>query len=149
MYRAQTIKKHNGYDEDMRAFADSSLRLKIILSGGKVVRTVGGYAVYRPVANSITKNAFKLHFYAIKLIKKLKRYPLVKGDPYIKKLIEKRLMKHRLRWWRNVLSHHLKLDPLSVLKFFYYLLRLSKVDPGYVIFLVRDKPWKLNNLSVF
>lgn len=149
MYRSSTIKKQGGYDEDMRAFADSGLRLKIILSGGKVVRTQGGHAVYRPVANSITKNGLKLHFYALKLIQKLKSYPAVKNNPEIQSLIEKRLLKHRLRWWRNILSHHVKFNPISLGKFLVHLFKLCKVDPGYVVFIIRDKPWKLNKETIF
>ena len=149
LYRADTIKKLGGYDEDMRGFADSGLRLKIVLAGGKVVRTPGGYAVYRPVANSITKNGLKLHYYALKLIKKLKTYPLVKNNPEIQKLIDKRLLRHRLRWWRNVLSHHAKLHPTSLIKFLMHLIKLCRVDPGFLFFLIRDKPWRLSNESIF
>lgn len=149
MYRASTVKKLGGYDEDMRGFADSGLRLKIILNGGKVMRTNGGYAVYRPVANSITKNPLKLHYYAVKLIKKLANYPQVKNNSYMMKLIDKRLLKHRLRWWNNVLSYHLKWHPKSIIKFIIYLIKLTKIDPGYIVFILRDKPWQLDNKDFF
>lgn len=114
----------------MRGFADSGLRLKIILSGGKVVRTSGGYAVYRPVANSITKNPLKLHYYAVKLVNKLKRSPHIKNDKNIRFLLKERLLKHRLRWWKTILSYHIKWHPKSLAKFIYYLFKLLKIDPG-------------------
>lgn len=149
MYRAKTIRQLGGYDEDMRAFADSGLRLKIILNDGKVVRTNGGYAVYRPVANSITRNAIRLHYFAVKLIKKLEAYPSVQNNPSVQALITKRLLKHRLRWWRNVLSHHLQLHPKSMAKFAFHLYKLSKVDPGYIGFIIKDRPWNLKHETVF
>lgn len=71
MYRKNAVKRHGGFDEDMKAFTDSGLRLRIALNGGLVVRTEGGFAIYRPVENSITKNSLKIHFHAIKLVKKL------------------------------------------------------------------------------
>lgn len=144
LYRSETIRKHGVYDEDMRGFADSGLRLKIILAGGTVVRTEGGYAVYRRVANSITRNPLKLHFYAMKLIKKLLDNPNVQANPKIEELIHERLSRHRMRWWLNVLSHHARLNIISLFKFVYHLIKLQKVDPGYVLYLIQKKPWKSN-----
>lgn len=144
LYRSETIRKHGVYDEDMRGFADSGLRLKIVLSGGTVVRTDGGFAVYRRVANSITRNPLKLHFYAIKLIKKLRNNPNVQADSNLENLVQLRLSRHRMRWWVNVLSYHAKLNITSLFKFLYHLIQLQKVDSGYALYLIKEKPWKSN-----
>lgn len=148
MYRARTVKKHGAYDEDMKGFADSVLRLNIILSRGTVVRTEGGYAVYRRVENSITKSD-KLHYFAIKLVKKLKRHPNVKADPYIQGLLKKRIFRHRLRRWNNILSYHLKLNIMSLLKFSYHTYKTLKMDPGFISFIIFDKPWIKKNEEIF
>lgn len=148
MYRAETVRRLGCYDENMKGFADSVLRLNIILSKGKVVRTEGGHAVYRPVANSITKSG-KLHYFAIKLINKLKKHPNVKQDPFLRKLIKLRLLRHRLRRWNNVISYHLKPNFKSFLKLLYHLAKTIKMDPGFVKFIVFDQPWKRKSEDIF
>lgn len=147
MYKASTIKSLGGYHEDMKGFADSILRLNIILSKGKVVRTPNGYGVYRRVDNSITKSG-KQHYYAVKLIKKLRNLPSVKESSYLQKLIAKRLLRHRLRIWRHTLSFHTSFNIISIAKFLFHLLKTMKMDPGFLVFIIRDKPWKLNNEEI-
>ncbi|EMR14352.1 family 2 glycosyl transferase [Methylophaga lonarensis MPL] len=148
MYKASTVRQLGCYDESMKSFADSVLRLNIILAGGKVVRTQGGYAVYRPVANSITKTG-KLHASAIRLIKKLQKHPAVIDDPTKQELIKNRLLRHRMRRWKNVFSYHLSFKPTSILKLIYHLFTTSKMDPGYMVFILRDQPWKRSADEVF
>jgi glycosyltransferase involved in cell wall biosynthesis len=140
MYRTEAVLKHGGYDSEMKGFADSILRINIILSGGKVVRTPNGHAVYRRVENSITRST-KLHYFAVKLIRKLKMHPEVVKSKYLQSLIDKRLFKHRLRIWNNVLSFHTKIHPVSWGKFFYHLSKTLKMDVGYIVFIFRDRPW--------
>ena len=148
LYKATTIKRLGGYDEDMKGFADSTLRLNVILSGGKVMRTPNGYAVYRRVENSITKSG-KLHYFAIRLIHKLRRHPAVKGSDYLQQLVAKRLLRHRLRIWRNTLSFHSKFNLVSIFKFFLHLVKVLKMDPGFLIFIFKEKPWKKTNEEIF
>lgn len=148
IYKASTVKRLGGYDEEMRAFADSNLRLRIIIGGGKVVRTDGSYAVYRPVENSITKNTLKLHFFALKLIKKLSS-EVPYNNAKIHLLLKERTIRHRLRIWYNVLNYHLSLKPTSVLKLFWHFVKISKVDPGYILFIIKDKPWKRSRTDMF
>lgn len=142
IYRKSTILKHGGFDEDMKAFTDAGIRLKIVMSGGLVVRTQGGYAVYRPVANSITKNNLKIHRYAIKMVDKLLVTDDAK-DPQIKSLIHERLQAHRLRYWNSWLQHHFSLKPISILKFARQLARVMTVDSGYLWFVIKHKPWHM------
>lgn len=147
MYKAKTISRLGGYDEDMRAFADSSLRLRIILGGGLVVKTKGGHAVYRPVENSITKNALKLHSYALKLIKRLvAEYGHLSN---VKALLKERLIRHRLRMWYHILDYHLSYHPISMLKFSYHFFRISRRDPSYLLFILRDQPWRRDRSNIF
>jgi glycosyltransferase involved in cell wall biosynthesis len=149
LYRTSVVHKHGGYDESMRAFADSDLRLRIMLSGDATfVRTDGGHGAYRPVENSITKNTLRLHKYAVKLIKKLsKRYSL--DTPKLESLLIERLLRHRMRWWNSILSFHTSLTPLSIGKFLWHLIRVSRVDLGYIIFIFRDKPWTIDKNRYF
>lgn len=148
MYKAATVRKFGGYDEDMKGFADSTLRLNIILSNGKVVRTKGGFGVYRRVENSITKSG-RLHYYAVKLIKKLLEHPEVQSDSKLKELINLRLVRHRLRIWRDVLSFHTQFNVSSIPKFLFHLFNTMKMDPGYLLFIVTYKPWKKSSDAVF
>lgn len=142
MYKATTIKRLGGYHEDMKGFADSILRLNVILSDGKVVRTPNGHAVYRRVENSITKSG-KQHYFAVKLIQKLRNHPAVKESNYLQQLIAKRLLRHRLRIWRNTLSFHTKFNIISISKFSLHLIKAMKMDPRFLIFIIRDKPWTM------
>lgn len=148
MYRAETVRRLGCYDESMKGFADSVLRLNIILSKGKVVRTDGGYAVYRPVANSITKSG-KLHYFAIKLINKLKKHPNVRHDPNLRSLVKQRLLRHRMRRWRNVINYHLQPNFKSFIKLTYHIFNTVKMDPGFTLFVVFDKPWKRKDERIF
>lgn len=147
MYRASTVKKLGGFYDDMKAFADSSLRIRIVLHGGKVVRTEQGFATYRPVENSITRNRSKLHFYALKLIQKLNDE--FDSNTEIANLLKARLRKHRIRYWFGTFSHHIALNPLSILKCIRHLVIVSKVDPKYIIFIISEKPWKLTPRDSF
>ncbi|GLP99822.1 hypothetical protein GCM10007891_16760 [Methylophaga thalassica] len=147
MYRASKVKSLGGFYEDMRAFADSSVRIRIVLDNGKVARTDGGYAIYRPVENSITRNKTKLHFYAIKLLKKLKSE--YSDNQEISILLNKRLKKHRVRYWLSNFSHHLSLHPISILKLIRHLFIVSKIDPGYIFFIIKEKPWLLDKKDSF
>lgn len=143
IYRKSTIIKHGGFDEQMRAFTDSVVRLKIILSGGLVVRTVGGFAVYRPVENSITRNSLNIHKHAIKLVNNLLETEYAQV-PEIKTLIKDRLTGHRLRYWNSWLKYHFSPRPISILKFLRQLIRVMSVDRGYIWFIIKHKPWQLS-----
>ncbi len=145
LYRRSVVLKHSGYDETMRAFADSDLRLRIMLSGATFVRTQGGYGAYRPVANSITKNTLRLHKYAVKLIKKLSN----KDDQQLTSLLSERLLRHRMRWWNTILSFHTSLRPSSILKFSWHFFRVLRVDPSYIWFILKDKPWLIDENRYF
>lgn len=147
MYRASTVKKLGGYDEEMRAFADSILRIRIILSKGQVVRTKGGYATYRPVENSITKNGRKLHYYALKLIRKLKSE--FSNSYEVSKLLDKRLKKHRYRYWFSTFHYHLSYKPTELIKLFWHLMKVTKVDPLFILFIVTEKPWNKTEKESF
>lgn len=142
IYRKSSIMKHGGFDEEMKAFADSVVRLKIILSGGLVVRTDSGFAVYRPVENSITRNSLNIHKHAIKLVKKLLETEYAQ-DPEIYTLIKDRQTGHRLRYWNLWLKYHLSFKPLSIIKFIRQLIRVTYVDRGYIFFIFKQKPWQL------
>jgi glycosyltransferase involved in cell wall biosynthesis len=142
IYRKSTILKHGGFDEQMRAFTDSVVRLKITLSGGLVVRTDGGFAVYRPVENSITRNSLNIHKHAIKLVKILSATDYAQA-PEISNLLRERLIAHRLRYWNSWLEYHFSLRPISILKFIRQLIRVTSVDRDYILFIIKQKPWKL------
>ena len=147
LYRSSVVKDHNGYDEAMRAFADSDLRLRIMLSGATFVRTEGGYAAYRPVENSITKNSLRLHKYAVILIRKLSQN--THNNTELDALFTERLLRHRMRWWNSILSFHTSLKPPSILKFSWHLYRVLRVDPGYIWFILKDKPWSIDKNRYF
>ncbi len=142
IYRKSSILSHGGFDEHMRGFTDSIVRLKIILSGGLVVRTDGGFAIYRPVENSITRNSLNIHKHAIKLVKTLFKTEYAQ-DPTIYTLIEDRLTAHRLRYWNAWLKYHFSFRPLSILKFIRQLVRVTSVDRGYIWFIIKQRPWQL------
>lgn len=148
IYRKSTILKHGGFDEQMRAFTDSVVRLKIILSGGLVVRTDGGFAVYRPVENSITRNSLNIHNHAIKLVKILSATDYAQA-PEIRSLLRERLIAHRLRYWNSWLKYHFSFKPLSILKFMRQLIRVTSVDRGYIWFIIKQKPWQLSQDKSF
>lgn len=147
MYKTDVMKELGGYFEDLKAFADSSLRLRIILNNHQVVRTQGGYAIYRPVANSITKNRLKLHANGIKLIEKLKT-EFSDSQPTLQ-LLEQRKIAQRLRYWFDILAFHTSLKPLEIIKFTWHLLKVTKVDGGYPLFILKTKPWKKNKSEAF
>lgn len=142
IYRKSTLLIHGGFDENMKAFTDSGLRLKIVLAGGLVVRTDNGYAVYRPVENSITRNNLNIHYHAIKLVKILSSTEYVK-DPKINTLLQERLIAHRLRYWNSWFRYHFSLRPISIIKFLRQLMRVTTVDRGYLWFIIKHKPWQL------
>ena len=147
MYRTSTVKSLDGFYNDMRAFADSSLRIRIVLNGGKVARTQGGHAIYRPVENSITRNKTKLHYYALKLLTKLNSE--FKDNDEILQLLELRKKKHRLRYWFSNFSYHQSFHPLSMLKFIRHLIVVSKIDPSYAYFIIKEKPWLSDKSNAF
>ncbi len=147
LYRSSVVKNYDGYDESMRAFADSDLRLRIMLSGATFVRTEGGYAAYRPVENSITKNSLRLHKYAVILTKKLYQY--TDNNTELDALLTERLLRHRMRWWNSILSFHTSLKPSSIVKFSWHLYRVLRVDPGYIWFILKDKPWTMDRARQF
>ncbi len=147
MYKASTVKSLGGFYNDMRAFADSSLRIRIVLNGGKVARTQGGHAIYRPVENSITRNKTKLHYYALKLLTKLNNE--FKDNKKILQLLELRKKKHRLRYWFSNFSYHLGFHPISMMKFIRHLIVVSKIDPGYTYFIIKEKPWLSEKSDAF
>jgi glycosyltransferase involved in cell wall biosynthesis len=140
MYKTSIMKNLGGYFEDLRASADSSLRLRIVLNGYKVVRTNGGYGVYRPAENSLTRNRLKLHYYALKLIKKLKTE--FRSSKYFIELLETRKRRQRYRYWFATLAFHTSLKPSSIIKFLWHLSKVTRVDPTYIVFIIRNKPWK-------
>jgi len=142
MYRKSSLLRHGGFDEDMKAFTDSGVRLKIILSGGLVIRTEGGFAVYRPVENSITRNSLNIHNHAIKLVKILLASDYAQ-TPKIRTLLRERLLAHRLRYWNSWFGYHFSLRPMSVIKFLRQLIRVTTVDRGYLWFIIKHKPWQL------
>ncbi len=148
MYRATTVKKYGGFDETMKAFADSSLRISIVLNGGKVVRTEGGHAIYRPVENSITKSGLKVYKFGVILIHKLLKEDFSKQIE-VKNLIKERLIRHRFRYWYYNCSYHLSLKPLSIMKLIYNILKVVKVDFGFFYFLFFQKPWKIKEDRIF
>lgn len=147
MYKASVMKELNGYFEDLRAFADSSLRLRIILNNQKVVRTQGGYAVYRPVANSITRNRLKLHLNGMKLNEKLKDE--FSSSNKIISLIKQRKERQRLRYWFATLAFHRSFNPIEIIKFLWHLLKVTRVDHTYPIFIINTKPWSKTRDDAF
>jgi glycosyltransferase involved in cell wall biosynthesis len=147
MYKASVMKQLGGYFEDLRAFADSSLRLRIILNNHKVVSTLGGHAIYRPVANSITRNRIKLHSNGMKLNKKLKKE--FRNSPQITSLIKERTEKQRIRYWLATLAFHTSYKPASIAKFIWHLMKVTKVDITYPLFIIRSKPWTKTRKDAF
>lgn len=147
MYNAELVKRYGGFYEDMKAFADSSLRIRIVLDGGFVARTPTGYAIYRPVENSITKNREKIHQYALVLLSKLKKE--YSGSTEILSLLEQRLKKHRLRYWFSTFSYHLSMKPNELIKFVWHLLNISRLDKGYLKFIITQKPWRCSKKEAF
>jgi len=141
MYKRAAVEENGGYDEAMLASADSDLRLRIVLNGGLVIKTPGAYAVYRTVENSITKNHRKVHKYGIILANKLISL-YAQNDQNLMKLLNRRLFVQRMRWWNTFMKVHFRLSPLSIVKFSRHLIRVIIVDPGYVNFLIKGKPWK-------
>jgi glycosyltransferase involved in cell wall biosynthesis len=147
MYKASIMKELGGYFEDLRAFADSSLRLRIILNNHKVVRTQGGYGIYRPVANSITRNRLKLHYNGMKLNKKLKKE--FKNSTRIVSLLKQRTARQRLRYWRATLAFHTSIRPDKGAKFLWHLIKVTRVDLTYPFFIIKSKPWTKNHNDSF
>lgn len=147
MYKARLVKKYGGFYEDMKAFADSSLRIRIVLDGGLVARTPSGHAIYRPVENSITKNKEKIHRYALVLISKLEKE--YSDSTEILSLLEERLKKHRLRYWFSTFSYHLSLKPIEIIKLAWHLFNIMRLDKGYLKFIIIQKPWRSSALESF
>jgi glycosyltransferase involved in cell wall biosynthesis len=147
MYKASIMKELGGYFEDLQAFADSSLRLRIILNNYKVVRTQGGYGIYRPVANSITRNRLKLHYNGMKLNKKLKKE--FKNSTRIVSLLKQRTARQRLRYWRATLAFHTSIRPDKGAKFLWHLIKVTRVDLTYPFFIIKSKPWTKNHNDSF
>ena len=148
MYKASTVKNYGGFDQEMKAFTDSTLRVRMILDGCLVVRTEGGYAVYRPVENSITKSGMKIYKYGVILAKQLLKEKY--GKSYeIKLLIEERLLRHRFRYWHYICRYHLSLNPLAISKLIYHILKATSVDLGFLYFVFYQKPWKLSEERLF
>lgn len=142
MYRRQALIRIGGYDESMKSHEDSDCLLRVVLSGGKIVRSGGGYCAYRRTENSLTRNSLQVHKFAVRFVRKLRKF-YCPHDPSLADLVRRRLRGVRLRYWNAYFAFHLSLCGGEPIKFCYHLLKVSSVDPGYVFFVLRDKPWKL------
>ena len=143
MYKAIAVKAQNGCDETLKANVDVDLRLRILLNGNQMVKTNGGFAVYRRVDNSITRQPFTIHKYAMILINKLSNQ--FQSDSMTVSLLNERKLRIRVRLWNAFFCHHTSLYPLSMVKFCYYLIKVTTVDSGYFKFILFSKPWKLTH----
>lgn len=142
MYRRRALKRVGYLDESFRSHEDSDCLIRVVLTGGAIVRSGGGYAVYRPTPNSLTKNALRGHKYGVLFIRKLKKQ-FANHIAVTSGLVDERLLRIRLRYWNSFFSFHYSLQKLEPIKFLYHFFRVSLVDPGYIIFILRDRPWSL------
>jgi glycosyltransferase involved in cell wall biosynthesis len=148
MYRWSALCRIGGFDESMRSHEDSDLLIRTVLAGSNIVRAYGGYSVYRRTPNSLTRNALQCHKYGIKFVSKLKR-DYLKHYPVLEQHIKQRLTGIRLRYWLAFFSFHMSWRGIEPIKFSYHLLRVAIVDPGYILFVVIEKPWRLPPESAF
>ncbi len=147
MYKRKYVDLAGGFDEEMRNTEDCDFLIRAVLQGAKMVRSGGnGYATYRTTPNSITKNDGVIRFYKnqIRLVKKLLSMDC-SSDSYFLSLVMNRLMKNRTDYWFGCLRWHLSLLPIEIVKFLYYLFRVSLIDFGYFGYLIKLKPWTISS----
>jgi glycosyltransferase involved in cell wall biosynthesis len=148
MYRRRALERIGGFDETMRSHEDSDCLIRVVLTGGTIVRSGGGYSVYRRTQNSLTRNALLGHKNGVRFVRKLLDQ-FVGRDNQLEKLARERLLRIRLRYWNAFFSFHMSWRGLEPYKFVFHVIKVCTVDPGYMVFLFRDRPWTLPSERAF